>query len=274
LLLLTGCFVSSAHAVDQGELKAYLKPRRDWTPRSDPGELPIGLTEDERIPTRVPRARSTHTSVPSNPRFVAEWEPMRGVLVRWPLGIPLELVKALSDVATVYLLASPTAQLPAQTEMESGGVLNYELILARTDSYWTRDYGPWWVQTDSGMALVDHEYNRPRPLDNAVPFAVANALGAPYFDSNVIGTGGNIMVDGLGQASATHIAYTETSACGTADETSVPLPPCASVVTAMNEFYGVRDLHVLADPNAEYIDHIDCWAKVCCPYTHNTLTPV
>jgi agmatine/peptidylarginine deiminase len=190
---------------------------------------------------------------------------MRGVLVRWPLGISLSLVKALSDVATVYCLVSPMAQQSARLELESGGVLDYELIVAGTDSYWTRDYGPWWVETDHGLAVVDHEYNRPRPQDNAVPAVVADALGVPYFNSGLVGTGGNLMVDGLGQGSASHIAYTENSACGTVDEASIPLPPCESVDRVMRESYGVQVLHVLADPNDDYIDHIDCWAKYLSP---------
>lgn len=261
LALLTGCLISTAHSVEQGELETYLEAWRDWTPRSDPNELPIGLTKDELNPPRVPRVRSSHTALPSSPRFIAEWEPMRGVLIRWPLGISLSLVKALSDVATVYCLVSPLEQLSARLALESSGVSDYELIVAGTDSYWTRDYGPWWVQTDDGLAVVNHEYNRPRALDNAVPAVVANALGVPYFDSGLVGTGGNLMVDGLGQGSATHIAYTENGACGTSDEESIPLPPCESVDGAMRDFYGVRDFHVLADPNDDYIDHIDCWAK-------------
>lgn len=37
-----------------------------------------------------------------------------------------------------------------------------------SDSYWTRDYGPFWVYTDGGLAISDHTYNRPRPNDNNV----------------------------------------------------------------------------------------------------------
>ena len=33
----------------------------------------------------------------------------------------------------------------------------------------------------------------------------------------------------------------------------------------MEEYYGVDEYHVVADPNNEYIDHIDCWAKFLSP---------
>tara|TARA_B100001540_G_C15739140_1_gene611379 strand:- start:762 stop:1385 length:624 start_codon:yes stop_codon:yes gene_type:complete len=33
----------------------------------------------------------------------------------------------------------------------------------------------------------------------------------------------------------------------------------------MNEYYGISTYHVVADPNGEYIDHIDCWGKFLSP---------
>ena len=46
---------------------------------------------------------------------------------------------------------------------------NVEFILGPTDSYWTRDYGPWWViDGQKNMSIVDFTYNRPRPNDNDV----------------------------------------------------------------------------------------------------------
>jgi len=243
------------------ELEEYLATARDWTPRSDPHALPIGLSEEERTATPLPRVRSARSLPPSNARFVPEWAPMRGVLIRWPLGISIQLVNGLSHAARVYCLASVSESMAVNAAFRASGITNYELVQANTDSYWTRDYGPWWVFSDDGLAVVDHEYNRPRPNDNAVPSAIASFFGVPYFSSGLVGTGGNMMVDGLGQAAATHIAYTENAACGTSDEVSIPLAPCSSVDSIMRDYYGVGIFHVVADPNNEYIDHIDCWAK-------------
>lgn len=46
---------------------------------------------------------------------------------------------------------------------------NITYFNARTDSYWVRDYGPWWVRDNDGtLSIHDFTYNRPRPDDNKV----------------------------------------------------------------------------------------------------------
>ena len=93
-------FMASA-ASGSSELEAYLERVRDWTPRRDEHVLPIGLTdEEEEVLKRAPHRRSSVRSAarPPNPRMVPEWAPMRGVLIRYPLGISLDLVKGLSEV--------------------------------------------------------------------------------------------------------------------------------------------------------------------------------
>ena len=67
-------------------------------------------------------------------------------------------------------------------------------------------------------------------------------------------------------SAATHIAYTENDQCNTNNQSSVPLPPCAYVDNNLNEYYGIETFHVVADPNNEYIDHIDCWGKYLSPH--------
>jgi len=94
---------------------------------------------------------------------------------------------------------------------------------------------------------------------------MANHLDAPYFSSDVVSTGGNYMTDGLGIAAATHIAYTENDQCNTNDQSSVPLSSCYYVDNIMENYYGIGTYHVVADPNNEYIDHIDCWGKYLSP---------
>ena len=73
------------------------------------------------------------------------------------------------------------------------------------------------------------------------------------------------MTDGFGVSAAAHIAYTENDQCNTNNQSSIPLPPCAYVDNIMNDYYGISEYHVVADPNGEYIDHIDCWGKFLSP---------
>ena len=51
---------------------------------------------------------------------------------------------------------------------------NVAFLITPTDSYWVRDYGPWFVfDGENNPGIMDFPYNRPRPNDNNVPAAVA-----------------------------------------------------------------------------------------------------
>lgn len=55
------------------------------------------------------------------------------------------------------------------------------------------------------LILVDWIYNRPRPLDDVTPTAIAAAFGLPIYETktppwDLVHTGGNYMSDGFGTA--------------------------------------------------------------------------
>ena len=232
-------------------------------------ELPIGFTDDEWDNRFLIDSMGRETDPPIGPvRSIAEYEPMQGVLIRYPLGISNEIIREIAEDVKVYCLVSAGLQNSAYNSMNNAGVNmdNVEFILGSTDSYWTRDYGPWWVVDGNGeIGIVDFTYNRPRPNDNDAPFKVSNYLDVPYYAADLVSTGGNYMTDGYGMSAATHIAYTENNECNTNDQSSIPLAPCNYVDDLMDEYYGIEEYHVVADPNNEYIDHIDCWAKFLSP---------
>ena len=233
-------------------------------------ELPIGLTEEEKGKLHIISEMGRETSPPQSPvRNIAEFEPMQGVLIRYPFGISTSLIREMAEDVIIYCLVSSNSQSSAFSSMNNAGVNmeNVEFINGSTDSYWTRDYGPWWiVDGNNEIGIVDFTYNRPRPNDNNAPFKVSNHLNIPYFSADIISTGGNYMTDGYGISAAAHIAYTENNECNTNNESSVPLPHCAYVDNIMEQYYGINTYHVVADPNNEYIDHIDCWGKYLSPH--------
>ncbi len=232
-------------------------------------ELPIGFTPEEWENRHLIDEMGYRTDPPQTPiRNIAEYEPMQGVLIRYPFGISTSLIREMAEDVVIYCLVSSNQQSSAYNSMNNADVdmNNVEFIIGSTDSYWTRDYGPWWVVDGNGdIGIVDFTYNRPRPNDNAAPYKVSQHLDVPYFSADVVSTGGNYMTDGNGIAAATQIAYTENSQCGTNDQSSVPLAPCAYVDNIMYDYYGIDTYHVVADPNDEYIDHIDCWGKYLSP---------
>jgi len=216
-------------------------------------ELPIGLTQDERSRIHEIYSMGRDTDPPPFPvRNVAEYERMQGVLIRYPFGISTDLILEMSENVTIYCLVSSNQQSSASNSLENGGIDldNVEFVIGSTDSYWTRDYGPWWVvDGDRNMSIVDFTYNRPRPNDNDAPLKISNHLDVPFYASDIIHTGGNYMTDGMGIAASTDIVYVENSM------------PDEDVHSIMQEYYGIETYHVLDDPNNTYIDHIDCWGK-------------
>ncbi|MDC1050661.1 agmatine deiminase family protein, partial [Candidatus Marinimicrobia bacterium] len=235
-------------------------------------ELPKGLTEWERHNIDIIQSMGSRTVPPQGPvRNIAEYEPMQGVLIRYPFGISTSIIREIAEDVVVYCLVSSSLQNSAYNLMNNNEVnmSNVEFIVGATDSYWTRDYGPWWITDGNGeFGIVDFTYNRPRPNDNQAPYKVSEYLDVPYYSADFISTGGNYMTDGFGISASSQIAYTENSECNTNDDSSIPLASCSYVDNTMQDYYGINTYHVVADPNNEYIDHIDCWGKFL---SHNKL---
>jgi len=220
-------------------------------------ELPIGLTEEEKTRIHEIYTMGRQTDPPPSPvRNIAEYERMEGILIRYPFGISTTLIAEMSEDVTIYCLVSSSSQSAANSSMTNGGVNmeNVQFVLGATDSYWTRDYGPWWVvDGDRNVAVVDHTYNRPRPNDNQAPQKMATHLDVPYFASDIVHAGGNYMTDGNGISASSDLVYEENSMSE------------AEVNQLMVDYYGIDTYHVVEDPNNTYIDHIDCWGKYLSP---------
>ena len=192
-------------------------------------------------------------------RAIGEFEPMEGVLIRYPFGIPYPLIAALSQQNKLYtIVATANQQATVTTNYTNNGVnlANCEWIIAPTDSYWTRDYGPWYIHYGNYQTgIVDFPYNRPRPNDDEIPKVVADLMGISWFGMNIVHTGGNIMTLGTGTSASTDLVVTENVSTWTASQLD-------SLILA---YMGVSLYHKVPDPNNTYIDHIDCWGKYLAP---------
>ena len=189
------------------------------------------------------------------PRFVAEFEPMQGVMIRYPLGIPTSLVAQLSNNCMVYCIVSTSQQNQAQNSFQSAGVnmSNVTFVNAPTDSYWVRDYGPWYIFEDREPAIVDNIYNRPRPNDDNISGVFANFWQIPMYGMNLQHTGGNMMEDGRGHGVSDDLVLNENGN----NETNVR--------NKMRDYLGIDPYHITIDPQGDYIAHVDCWGKYLAP---------
>jgi len=230
-------------------------------PQSEPEEqfLPIGLTDEEKTRLHEIGERHRATAPPTGTlRNPAEWEPSEGVLVRWPLGIPVALVAEMSeDVVVTTIVANSAAEQSAFNTYSSGGVnmANVAFIHAPTNSIWVRDYGPWFIFENNQLAIVDHVYNRPRPLDDVVPQTIGAEWGLDVYGMSLNHAGGNHMSDGLGMSASTEMVYLENT-----DNTP------AEIDQTMLDYLG-NDYTVLDYIQPGGIHHIDCWAKYLGPST-------
>ena len=225
----------------------------------EPWQYGHWLSADEMLHKDLIGKNFQETPPPAGPvRNVAEFDQMQGVLVRYPFGIPLDLVKDMADdvmVTTIVLNASQQATVVSQYQAAGVNMNHCNFLLAPSDSYWTRDYGPWFESDSSNrIGIIDFPYNRPRPNDDEIPKKVADMLGIQWYGMNVIHTGGNYMTDGMGISSSTTLVWDEN-----------PTQTHDSIATKIHDYLGIDPYLVVPDPNGTYINHIDCWGKYLAP---------
>jgi agmatine/peptidylarginine deiminase len=180
---------------------------------------------------------------------------MGGVMIAYPLGIPIELVRELSQITQVKVIVdTPSDSMQASNYFNNNQVnmANVSFWLIQHDSYWTRDYGPWFVvDGQDSVRVIDFVYNRPqRPNDDAALESVVDFMGVRRYEMPLVHTGGNYMVDGYGTAASTMLVLQENPA-----ETE------SSILSMTQNYLGIDNYMILPDPLGEYIAHIDCWGK-------------
>ena len=95
-------------------------------------------------------------------RVVAEWEPALGTMIRWPLGIPSDLVVELASDHIIYVLVeNMNEQYQANNSFYNWGVNseNVEFIFTDTYSHWTRDHGPQFLIGENHWQVVNQYFN-------------------------------------------------------------------------------------------------------------------
>ena len=218
------------------------------------------LSEEEMY-SPVRNENFVETDPPTGtPRFVAEFEPMQGVMISYAggyygFGIPVSLIKQLADNCQLYCVVSSSYQSSAQNTMQNGNVNmnNVTFVNAPVDSYWIRDYGPWYIFEDRNPAIVDNRYNRNRPNDDNMSQVFANYWNIPMYGMNLTHTGGNMMEDGRGHGVSDALVFEENNN----NETNVR--------NKMRDYLGIDPYHVTIDPQGDYIAHVDCWGKYLAP---------
>lgn len=155
-------------------------------------------------------------------RMPAEWEPHEATWISWPhsdgnsfpgsytriLPTFVAMAGALAESETLRInVDTPDQEKTIRALLKNCPPERIEFFHIPTDEPWCRDHGPIFIvrDMDPQVAILDFGFNAwgyklsPFDEDNAVPAAVAAALGLPVFDySRFIFEGGSIDVNGQG----------------------------------------------------------------------------
>jgi len=186
---------------------SYSARAQEKSAKDKPITLKHWMTPEEAKLKHLIGQNKAVTDPPDGPvTNIAEFDKMQSVLIRYDFGLPYNLIAEMSQECMVTtIVASTSEQTYVTNQYNNQGVNldNCEFMIAPSNSYWTRDYGPWFVfDGNDELGIIDFTYNRPRPADNAIPSKVAEAFGFNLFEMDIIATGGNYMTTGMGISSS------------------------------------------------------------------------
>ncbi len=209
---------------------------------------------------RVASANAILTPPTSMVRTIGEWEELQGLTLTWTSyqSILKEIVRAAKEETRVYIVCNNPATVISYLATNNIDTVNVTCLQFPYNSVWSRDYGPWSAYTNDVDTLltIDWIYNRPRPLDNALPSLLAGELNTPFYETSnapwdLIHTGGNFMTDGFGTGFSSNLILDEN-----------PTKTEAEVDTIMNRFMGINRYIKMGTLPYDQIHHIDMHMKL------------
>lgn len=226
-----------------------------------------------------PTQNQVTTPITSTYRMAAEWEPVIGSIIAWPLIIPKPLVIELAKgKMLLYVMVSDEInRYEAENTFKEWGLNmdNVHFVVTRLGLAWgwPRDWGPFAVYSDSGAyCLADPQfvtyplagpdcdgkmrldlYPKERYIgDDLASSSLADSLGFDIFPLAAAVTGGNFLVDGRGTAFSTCVIQMENRSLGLSDEDFFKL---------IKEKLGINKNVILPNYERIGIQHIDCAIK-------------
>lgn len=127
---------------------------------------------------------------------------------------------------------------------------------APLNSIWVRDYGPRYIYEGNVRAIVDHTYNRPRPLDNAIPAFISGVRNHAYYELPLVHGGGNYHLDDDGLGYSTVLIQNENP--------GLTLPQIRGIWQAYQNLFTL--FYDAFPTNVDATQHIDMWMI---PVAHN-----
>ncbi len=216
-------------------------------------------------------SRSSITTPPGLPvRSAAQWEEVQALVITWTSypAILREIVRAAQTECKVIIHCSDSNAVKTNLTTHGVPLTNLKFIQVGFNSIWIRDYGAntCYLNDVDSLILVDWMYNRPRPLDDQIPAAYSSLLGIPLFETNTVpnnlmNTGGNWMVDGMGTAFASKLILDENDGSGSYS-ISYPNHIETEIDQIVNQFMGIDRYIKMETLPYDDIHHIDMHMKL------------
>lgn len=209
---------------------------------------PVGPTREDFL-TRSPPTGSIHCP--------AEYEPQEGLFIAWEgytdvlTNLTVGITTGDPDAIVYVVVDSSSEQSSAYSMLNSAGadMTQVEFIIRTTDTVWMRDYGPRFVYEDGNRAIIDHNYNRPRPYDNAFNDYLSTLWSEPEYNIPLTHGGGNFHLFTNGDAFMTDLILDENA--GLSEQ---------EVIDLYAEYQNVDLTIYPAFPQSfDWTGHIDMW---------------
>jgi len=175
------------------------------------GESITLLNEDNHVQKN---SHDFYQNIDDTVRSVAEFESVDELIITWPTGWSemqayfIDIIHAAEDAVHIRINIDNEMQKTwLISDLTTAGVSldNITITCIPTDTFWCRDYGPFFVEKNDELAIVDFSYVGwlMRPIDNLYPtlYGRMNNIDSRFYTNFLLCLqGGNYMTDGNGRA--------------------------------------------------------------------------
>ena len=225
---------------------------------------PSSSSQSQPSSSQVTPPEDDYVEIPTlTKRMPAEFEPCELVKMCYPEMMNASVYKEIAKDNKILLLCNKgnfnqsrineAKQWVSSNQMNEENFTYLDIDLGDDQSYWVRDFSPFYVYNNLDLGVVDFTYNRDRDEQDAVPKQLATYFNMSYSKMNLTHTGGNLMQDGRGTAFSDNLVLQENSNNKT------------NVCSQMSSYTGTDNYVITIDPQGDYIAHVDCWAKIVAP---------
>jgi agmatine deiminase len=214
-----------------------------------------------------------YSKINDHVRSIAEFEAVDELILTWPMKwndiryalwlepYLIDIIQAAEDAVHIRInINNPLMKIGITSKLKKAGVPgdNITFTWIPTNSIWIRDYGPFFVEKNNDLAIVDFNYGLlSRSSDNLYPtfYGIINNINYS-FNTNFLLCfhGGNFMTDGQGRAMIADapLNYTIRNRLLTNEE----------IIDILKSNLGLDEVYIFKSQADDGTGHIDMFSKL------------